>query len=387
MKLITLIFLILLFVIAYSFYRIQHPNLPTLNFPAPTQSITPTLIQSKSNSQQSSESTSASQVIATNLDTPWAIAFLPDRSMLVTERPGRVRLIDSTGNLADKEVSTINSVKEIGEGGLLGIAIHPNFSVNHYVYLYYTYASNGANTFNRVVRMKFENSQLLDETIIVDQIPGASIHNGGRIKFGPDNYLYITTGDANNPSQAQDTTTLGGKILRVTDDGKAADGNPFRNLVFSYGHRNPQGITWDKDGNLWETEHGRSLPTGFDEVNLIESGKNYGWPTIQGDETRSGMVTPLLNSGATTTWAPAGAAIINNSLFFGGLKGESLYQVTIEGTTVSNLRRHFTNQFGRIRDVVQGPDGMLYITTSNQDGRGNPAPDDDKVIKINPKNL
>lgn len=185
-------------------------------------------------------------VIAENLDTPWAVTFLPDppggeasKSMLVTERPGRVRLVDGNGNLQSEPVATLNQVKEIGEGGLLGIAAHPNFSTNNYVYLYYTYSGNGGNTLNRVVRMTLKDRQLTDEQIIVDSIPGASNHNGGRIKFGPDGFLYITTGDAQNPSQAQDTNSLAGKILRVTDEGKPVPGNPFNNLVYSYGHRNP----------------------------------------------------------------------------------------------------------------------------------------------------
>lgn len=325
--------------------------------------------------------------IAENLDTPWGIAFLPDRSMLVTERPGRVRLIDANGKLQEEPVITISQTKGIGEGGLLGIALHSDFASNHYVYLYYTYSNTGEDTFNRVVRMKYENNTLKDEEILVDRIPGNSNHNGGRIKFGPDKNLYITTGDAQNPSQAQDTSTLGGKILRVTDEGKSVSDNPFGNLVYSYGHRNPQGIDWDNSGKLWETEHGRSgIQSGLDEVNSVEKGKNYGWPDIQGDETREGMVTPIANSGATNTWAPAGAAFVGDSLFFGGLRGQALYEAVIDGGEVS-IKEHFKNQFGRIREVIKGPDDMLYVTTSNQDGRGNPQEGDDKVIKINPSKL
>lgn len=332
---------------------------------------------------QTQNSATLSSVVAKNLDTPWGIAFLSDNSMLVTERPGRVQHIDKNGNI--ELVATIQNVREIGEGGLLGITVHPDFSSNNYIYFYYTYRSSGNDTLNRVVRMTYKDKKLSDEQIIVDKIPGAQNHNGGRIKFGSDGNLYITTGDAENPSQAQRTDTLGGKILRVNDEGKEASGNPFNNLVYSYGHRNPQGIAWDDKGNLWETEHGRSLPTGFDELNLIELGKNYGWPQIQGDETRPGMVTPKKNSGATTTWAPSGAAFFENSLFFGGLRGTALYEAVIENGQVINLKEHFKGTYGRIRDVVLGPDNMLYITTSNRDGRGNPENTDDRIIKINPR--
>lgn len=322
-------------------------------------------------------------VIAENLDTPWALAFLPDKSMLITERPGRVRLIDAQGNLQPTPVKTLENVQEIGEGGLLGIALHPNFPSNHYIYLYYTYSGDGGNTLNRVVRMTYKNNQLEDETIVVDQIPGASNHNGGRIKFGPDNYLYITTGDAQNPSQAQDTNSVAGKILRVSDEGKPALGNPFGNQVYSYGHRNSQGLAWDSQGQLWATEHGRSgLQSGLDEINKIEAGKNYGWPVIQGDETREGMVTPYLQSG-DITWAPSGAVFRGNSLFFAGLRGQTLYEAVFSGGEIE-LREHFKGEFGRIREVVLGPDNSLYITTSNRDGRGNPQSTDDRIIKVSP---
>lgn len=334
-------------------------------------------------------------VVAQNLDTPWAIAFLPaqglggpDNSMFVTERPGRVRFIDADGNLDSSPVATIGRVKEIGEGGLLGISLHPDFVKNHYVYLYYTYGGNGNNTLNRVVRMTYADKKLSDEKIIVDQIPGASNHNGGRIKFGPDTYLYITTGDAENPSQAQDKNMLGGKILRITDEGKAAPGNPFGNLTYSYGHRNPQGLAWDSTGTLWETEHGPSggqFGTAHDEINKIEMGKNYGWPTIIGDAERTGMETSYVNSG-NQTWAPAGTAIKDSIFYFGGLRGQALFYLNLTSSP-GQIPSAFKEEFGRIREVILGPDGMLYITTSNNDGRGNPNADDDKVIRVNPEKL
>ncbi len=324
----------------------------------------------------------AQTVVATGLDTPWAIAFLPGGNMLVTERPGRVRLVTKDG-LRSAPIATLSKVREIGEGGLLGMVLHPDFASNSYVYLYYTYSNAGDNTLNRVVRMTYTDESLRDEKIIVDAIPGASNHNGGRIKFGPDKLLYITTGDAQEPSQAQNTKTLGGKILRVTDEGKPAPGNPFGNLVYSYGHRNPQGIAWDESGALWETEHGRSgVLSGLDELNHIEAGKNYGWPTIQGNETKQGMLSPRLNSGGST-WAPAGLTFLNNTFYFGGLRGQGLYKVTLPDFTET----HYLQELGRVREVIMGPDTMLYITTSNNDGRGTPKEGDDKIIKINPAKL
>lgn len=326
-------------------------------------------------------------VVAQNLDTPWALAILPDKSMLVTERKGTIRRIDTNGKLQQSPVATITSAREIGEGGLLGIALHPDFAKNNYVYVYYTYAQNGTNTQNRVSRMTYRNGKLSNEKTILDTIPGASNHNGGRIAFGPDNYLYIATGDAQEPSLAQNKNSLAGKILRVTDEGKPAPGNPFTNAVYSYGHRNVQGLAWDEKKQLWATEHGRSgAQSGLDELNLIQPGVNYGWPEIQGDETRAGMQTPKSNSG-NTTWAPAGAARIHNSIFFVGLRGQTLYEAVIENDTVKEIKEHFANQFGRLREVIAGPDGMLYVTTSNLDGRGIPTTGDDKILRINPEKL
>lgn len=327
-------------------------------------------------------------VITEGLEVPWGIAFMPDNRMLVTERGGTVKIINLDGTVAATSIATIPvNVASDGEGGLLGIAVHPDFEKNQFVYLYYTYNSTGNSTLNRVIRMKFESEKLSDQQIIVDAIPGALYHNGGRIKFGPDKNLYITTGDAQDPDSAQSASSLAGKILRVTDDGKAVNGNPFGNLVYSYGHRNPQGIAWNDAGQLWETEHGRSNPTGFDEVNYIESGKNYGWEVIQGDEGSGSMETPKVHSGSSGVWAPGSAAFIGDSLFFGGLRGEAMYEAVIGSNDVVELKEHFKGEFGRIREVVVGPDNMLYITTSNRDGRGRSQAGDDRIIRINPERL
>jgi glucose/arabinose dehydrogenase len=345
---------------------LQKPSLPT-----PTQS-------------QQENTVPQLTIVAQNLDTPWAIAFLPDGSLLVTERGGNVQLVNPQRQTVSL-VAHLSQVKEIGEGGLLGMVLHSHFSATHFVYVYYTYSSNDSVIFNRVVRMTYTGNTLSDEKILIDRIPSSSNHNGGRMKFGPDGFLYITTGDAENPSQAQNSNSLAGKILRVTDEGKPVEGT---SLVYSYGHRNPQGLAWDSQGNLWETEHGRSgVLSGLDEVNVIEKEKNYGWPVIQGDEIKEGMVTPVKNSGATTTWAPAGAAILGNSLYFAGLRGQRLYKATIQGKSLIDIKEYVANQFGRLREVIVGPDGMLYVSTSNKDGRGNPQTGDDKILRINPNRL
>jgi glucose/arabinose dehydrogenase len=359
-------------VVLFIYNNLQKQSVNIIVWPSPTIQKTP---ETKDIPRLS--------VIAENLEVPWALAFLPDNSILVTERAGRVRIVDKDGNLSPNPVAKIEDVKQIGEGGLHGITLHPDFTNNHFVYVYYTYGQNIIGTQNRVVRFRYDQSTLIEKTIIVDMIPGALFHDGGRIKFGPDKMLYITTGDAQNPSLVQDINSLAGKILRVTDSGKPSLGNPFSNLVYSYGNRNPQGITWDSLGRLWATEHGQSAK---DELNLIDIGKNYGWPIIQGDEQKLGLETPILNSGADT-WAPAGLAFINDSLFFAGLRGQALYETVIKNGQVTELKTHFKGEFGRIREVIVGPDNMLYITTSNRDGRGNPNANDDKIIKVNPTKL
>lgn len=375
-KIIT--FILLLLIILTIVFFISSPTFKRLSSQAPIVTSTPT---------GSSESAERLSVLAENLDTPWAIALLPEGGMLVTERKGTIRLISKENQLKDEPVATLSAVKEAGEGGLLGIALHPDFSMNKYVYLYYTYSQNGENTLNRVVRMTYDNDTFGKEEIVVNAIPGASNHNGGRIKFGPDGYLYIGTGDAQEPSSAQSKTTLAGKILRVTDRGLRVAENPFNNQVYSYGHRNVQGLAWSSDGSLWATEHGRSgVRSGLDELNVIEMGLNYGWPEIEGDEKLAGMMTAIFDSGSTT-WAPSGAAFVENSLFFAGLRGSTLYEAVIEDGKVIEVKEHLSGELGRIREVVADESGMLYITTSNTDGRGIPDNTDDKVIKINPQKL
>lgn len=320
-------------------------------------------------------------VIAENLKIPWDIVFLPGGDILVPERPGNIKRLEIGGKVFPVEGL---DVSHVGEGGLLGMVLHPRFSENGWLYLYLTTGTENTLS-NRVLRYQYSDDRLFDKKIIVQDIPGAPYHDGGRLAFGPDGYLYITTGDAGDPNLAENKSSLAGKILRLGDDGSIPPDNPFGTAIYSYGHRNSQGLAWDSEGRLWATEHGRSgVKSGMDELNVIEKGKNYGWPIIEGDATRADMVTPVVNSGPNETWAPAGMAFWDNSFFFGGLRGESLYEAKRIGPTSVSLIAHFRQEFGRIRAVVLGPDGYLYITTSNTDGRGSVRSGDDKIIKINP---
>lgn len=325
------------------------------------------------------------QTIAENLDIPWEIVFFVDGSMLVTERPGR--LLRISGN--EHTSIEVSGVRHVGEGGLLGLALHPDYENNRWLYLYATTQTESGLT-NRVERYIFdsETNQLKERKVIVENIPGAANHDGGRIAFGPDKLLYITTGDAGNEESAQDTSSLAGKILRLTDEGGIPTDNPFNNAVYSYGHRNPQGLAWDKNGQLWATEHGPSgVDTGDDELNLIEKGANYGWPTIKGAQQRAGMKAPVIHSGSEDTWAPAGTVIVGDRLLFTGLRGQSLYSVRLTETGVEDLTTYFREEYGRLRVITTGPDGWLYLATSNTDGRGASQANDDRIIKIPPSVL
>ena len=346
--------------------------------------------------------TAAVTTIVRNLEIPWDIAFLPEGGMLVTERTGHVIAIALDGT--QKELP-VPGVKKTGEGGLLGIVLHPDFKSNHLLYLYMSAPGTSDQTQNRVVRYRYENGILTEDRVIIDHIPGATYHDGGRMEFGPDGMLYITTGDATTPKIAQDKNSLGGKILRLKDDGVVPTDNPFgtdstgsttlttgsspQAAVWSYGHRNPQGLAWDSAGRLWETEHG---PTGEggrccnDEINFIQKGATYGWPTIIGGEYKAGMITPAWGS-EEDTWAPASIAYLDGKLYFGGLKGEALYEAVLDGERIVEFKEHFKGEFGRIRTVRVGPDGMLYLTTSNRDNRGSPTADDDRILRINPEKL
>lgn len=323
-------------------------------------------------------------VVAKNLEIPWEIEFLPDGDMLVTERPGNLLRIERNGNGTQKY--EIEGVEHRGEGGLLGIAKHPDYRQNKWIYLYMTTDTENGLT-NRVVRYRLESDQLLEPETVIEGLPGAVYHDGGRIEFGPDGKLYITAGDATKGNWAQNTDILAGKILRINPNGTVPEQNPFGNEVYSYGHRNPQGLAWI-DSQLWATEHGRSgLKSGMDELNMIEKGGNYGWPEIEGDETLEGMERPKIHSGPDVTWAPAGATYLDGSIYFAGLRGSTLYEAKINDGEVVELEKHLEDRFGRLRAVVKGPEDYLYISTSNTDGRGNPVSSDDRILRIAPEKL
>lgn len=316
------------------------------------------------------------EIVARRLDIPWGIAFLPKGDLLVTERSGQLLRIGD-----NEQTFTINGVRSVGEGGLLGLALHPDFEQNNWIYLYFTTDGLGG-LVNRVDRYELKDDQLSNREIIIGDIPGARNHDGGQIAFGPDGYLYITTGDTGQPELAQDTNSLAGKILRVTEEGDIPSDNPFDNAVYSYGHRNSQGLAWDDEGRLWSVEHGRSgIKSGFDELNRIELGGNYGWPEIQGSETQEGMIAPVVHSGPDETWAPAGMTFVDGSLFFAGLRGSSLYQAKIINDSKVQLRAHFAGEYGRVR-AVASKDNNIYFSTSNTDGRGTPSEEDDLIVRV-----
>lgn len=327
---------------------------------------------------------------------PWALAFAPDGRLFLTERPGRIRLVVD-GVLREDPVATL-PVAATGEGGLLGLALDPDFDANGHLYVMYTYRA-GVALRNRISRLTLQGETAGDERVLLEGIPGAANHNGGRLAFGPDGALYATTGDASQRALAQRLDSLAGKILRLNSDGSVPADNPFPgSFVYSLGHRNPQGLAWHPDtGALYAVEHGPSGEMGLcclDELNRIEPGGNYGWPEVTGATGDARYSDPLLHSGANSTWAPAGAAFAvspllgdwRGSLLFGALRGAHLHRVVLtpDGRAVLADEALFVSEYGRIRDVVAGPDGALYLTTSNRDGRGRPAADDDRVLRIAP---
>ncbi|MBI2601257.1 PQQ-dependent sugar dehydrogenase [Candidatus Daviesbacteria bacterium] len=326
------------------------------------------------------------QVVAQGLEVPWDIAISPQDELFITERPGQVKILTKDGKLIN--IANLRQVSSNSESGLTGIALHPNFNNNNFLYLYYSY-QKGNSTFNRVSRFTFQDNTLSDEQIILNNLPGGPIHNGGRLRFGPDQKLWILTGDAGFESLAQNLNSLGGKVLRLNDDGTIPSDNPIKgSAIYSYGHRNPQGIDW-YNGNLFISEHGSQA---FDEINLIEPNKNYGWPIVKrcfSDDPK--FVNPILCS-EQTTWAPSGLAFIEtdieelkNSLFFAGLRGQLLERAVIEGRNVQSRETILKDTYGRLRAVTADDKGNVYISTSNRDGRGIPQQGDDKILKVSPK--
>ena len=324
--------------------------------------------------------TDAVQVVATNLQKPWYIAS-SDGKIFFTEKIGRIRVIDNE-ILVNESVADLR-VADMTDAGLLGIALHPDYEKNHYIYVYYTY-QEGSNLWNKVLRITESNDRIVDAKTILDKIPAAEFDNGGVIKFGPDRKLYIGIGDATDQSLAQNQTSLAGKILRLNDDGSIPQDNPFpHSPVYSFGHRNPQGLAWDDKGNMYETEEG---PTRNDEINLIKAGQNYGWPNqecVGSTESQAALVcyNPSIEPAGITFYS-SGKIDLKDSLILATLRGNILYQMIPQQNGTITEQKILLEGVGRIRDVNEGSDGYLYIITSNTDGRGFPDQNDDKLLRI-----
>lgn len=336
------------------------------------------------------------ETLASGLDTPWDLTWGPDDTIWVTERNGVISRVETTTGRVTR-VGKVGVI-EVSESGLMGMAFHPDFSAQPYVYVIHSFAYRGSIR-NRLVRMRFYGDSLGSPKILLDNIPGARNHNGSRLAVGPDRYLYITTGDAQNSSLAQKRSSLAGKVLRLTLDGHPAPGNPFDNAVYSFGHRNAQGIVFHPGtGALYITEHG---PADNDEVNLIKKGGNYGWPKVRGFCDgwvekffcrQNNVIEPLF--AWTPTIAPSGIDFYNaelipgwkGNLLFTTLKGSALYRLVFspDGNRIIKQEVYFQGQFGRLRDVLVGPQGEVYLATSNRDGRGTPAANDDRILRIQP---
>lgn len=324
---------------------------PQQQIPAPTQKI---------------------DTVAENLHAPWAISKIED-TFFITERTGNI--VKITGDeIVTQQVELKQQRSTASEAGLLGLVLAPDFAQSNEAYAYYTY-ENGGEQFNRIVVLQLDGDVWKETALLLDEIPSGTYHHGGRLQIGPDGKLYATTGDASNRDIAQDVNSLGGKILRLNLDGSIPTDNPFDNsYVYSYGHRNPQGITWAPDGTMYASEHGNSAN---DEINRIEAGQNYGWPMIEGNETQDGLVSPLFTSGNDTTWAPSGMGYYNNILYVAALRGTALLQFNL----ATNDMREVVTDLGRIRDVLIEGD-TLYFISNNSDGRGNPLENDDKLYRI-----
>lgn len=316
------------------------------------------------------------EVIADNLRVPWSIDRV-NESFYLSERTGSIVNIEA-GKMERQKVNLKKPLAKAAEAGLLGFVLDPKFTDSQKAFAYYTYSDNGRGQFNRIVVLDYDGVGWTEGKILLDRIPSAAYHHGGRLKIGPDGKLYITTGDASNPETAQDLTSLNGKILRMNLDGTIPNDNPFPNsYVYSYGHRNPQGLVWIEK-KLYASEHGQSA---HDEVNQIKPAANYGWPVIEGLEGKAGMETPLFQSGEET-WAPSGMETFAGKLYVAALRGNAVREFDLEKKTTSPV----ITGFGRIRDLFIDND-YLYFVSNNTDGRGTPDKEDDKLYRVLLSNL
>jgi glucose/arabinose dehydrogenase len=315
------------------------------------------------------------QVVARGLRVPWGIAFLPDGDALVAERDSARILRVSPDGTEVEQVAKVPGVAPAGEGGLLGLAVSPKYATDQLVYAMFT-----ADRDNRIVRFRLADPN--HPQVVLDGIDKAGFHDGGRIAFGPDGFLYAGTGDAGNKPEAQDPDDVNGKILRMTPEGKPAPGNPDPDsVVYTLGHRNVQGLAWDDEDRMFAAEFGQNT---WDEVNRIEAGKNYGWPEVEG-KGGSDKYTEPLEVWSTDEASPSGIAIAGRWLFMAALGGERLWVVPLDGKGGTDKPRDvFRGEYGRIRTVQVAPDGALWMSTSNHDGRGDPASDDDRIFRFPP---
>src|ERR1700712_5586550 len=339
---------------------------PRTSSAAPSPSVPP----SAPGSPGSSAAPQVIGTVASGLAVPWGVAFLPDRSALVTERDSG-RVLQITGEQV-REVGRVEEARPDNEAGLLGVAVSPSYAADHLVFFY---ASTGQH--NRVLRTTFRDGKLGQLTPILTGIPLGTNHDGGRMIFGPDKMLYVSTGESGRPELAQDRGSLGGKILRVTPDGRPAPGNPDPgSSVWTWGHRNVQGLAFDDQGDLWASEFGQDT---FDELNLIQKGHNYGWPEVEGKGDKAGMTNPQI-TWSTDDASPSGLAFLDGRLWLGALHGARLWRGDVHGKQASEPKPFFVGTYGRLRTVVPAPDGNLWVTTSNRDGRGDPASEDDRIL-------
>jgi len=312
--------------------------------------------------------------IATGLAVPWGVAFLPNGDALVSERDSaKIRRVSPDGDVTD--IGTLPGVVPGGEGGQLDLTVSPDFESNHLLYVYYTAADD-----NRIARLTYRNGDLGEPEQVLNGIPKGTIHNGGRVVFGPDGMLYASTGNTGRGALSQDKASLAGKILRMTPEGDIPEeGNPFDDsLVYSYGHRNVEGMAFDSDDRLWASEFGEST---WDELNLIEQGGNYGWPEVEGTSDDEEFIDPVWQWSPDEA-SPSGIAIVDDIVYMASLRGERVWQIPIAGERVRQPRDFFTDDYGRLRSIAPAPDGTLWLTTSNRDGRGNPGPADDRILRV-----